>query len=403
MSLAIRFWTLVVNMLCIPMHVINAVGLYKVYKRVFPMILRSFSASYNQIMHERKVELFRSLSEFTKPGGKLTILEIGCGTGTNFQFYPPGCKVICTDPNPHFQKYLEESMKKNEQLTFDRFVVTSGEDMASVGDESVDVVVCTLVLCTVRDIPQTLREVFLRKMQCCLMKFCRLVCLALSTPFYLMQFFGLRGMYKRLFPFLAYNITFSYNDKMHELKRELFRNLARFTNADGTLRLLEIGCGSGANFRFYPNGCTVICTDPNPHMEPYLRMSMDVNKHLSYEEILVLSGEDLREVQDESVDVVVCTLVLCSVNNVENVLQEARRVLRNVSCIVLPSRVVGYTATSRTRTFHLNSWARKEEDYLLTDVAVILFTVMHFAFHLSIKARFAKGHFEEKESHSMIH
>ncbi|MEQ2237675.1 hypothetical protein ILYODFUR_025560, partial [Ilyodon furcidens] len=166
-------------------------------------------------------------------------------------------------------------------------------------------------------------------MQCCLMKFCRLVCLALSTPFYLLQFFGLRGMYKRLFPFLAYSITLSYNDKMHELKRELFRNLARFTNADGTLRLLEIGCGSGANFSFYPNGCTVICTDPNPHMEPYLRMSMDVNKHLSYEKILVLSGEDLREVQDESVDVVVCTLVLCSVNNVENVLQEARRVLRN--------------------------------------------------------------------------
>ncbi|MED6259176.1 hypothetical protein ATANTOWER_018180 [Ataeniobius toweri] len=159
MSLAIRFWTLVVNMLCIPMHVINAVGLYKVYKRVFPMILRSFSASYNQKMHERKVELFRSLSEFIKPGGKLTILEIGCGTGTNFQFYPPGCKVICTDPNPHFQKYLEKSMKENEQLTFDRFVVTSGEDMASVGDESVDVVVCTLVLCTVRDVPQTLREV----------------------------------------------------------------------------------------------------------------------------------------------------------------------------------------------------------------------------------------------------
>ncbi|XP_047204146.1 putative methyltransferase-like protein 7A [Girardinichthys multiradiatus] len=159
MSLAIRFWTLVVNMLCIPMHVINAVGLYKVYKRVFPMILQSFSGSYNQKMHERKVELFRSLSEFIKPGGKLTILEIGCGTGTNFQFYPPGCKVICTDPNPHFQKYLEKSMKENEQLTFDRFVVTSGEDMSSVGDESVDVVVCTLVLCTVRDVPQTLREV----------------------------------------------------------------------------------------------------------------------------------------------------------------------------------------------------------------------------------------------------
>lgn len=173
------------------------------------------------------------------------------------------------------------------------------------------------------------------------MRFCKLVCLALSTPFYLLRCIGLGCMYKRVFPFLAYNITFTYNDKIHNLKRELFRNLARFANADGTLRLLEIGCGSGANFGFYPYGCTVICTDPNPHMEPYLRRSMEENKHLSYEAVLVISGEDMREVQDESVDVVVCTLVLCSVSKVERVLQEARRILRNVSFIVLPSHVVG--------------------------------------------------------------
>lgn len=181
------------------------------------------------------------------------------------------------------------------------------------------------------------------------MKFCRLLCFAFSTPFHLLQFIGLRGMYKRVFPFLAYSVTFSYNDKTHKLKRELFRNLGRFANDDGTLRLLEIGCGSGANFRFYPYGCTVICTDPNPHMEPYLRMSMEANKHLTYDEMLVLSGEDMREVEDESVDVVVCTLVLCSVNNVGRVLQEARRILRNVSFMALPSRVVGHTATCTTK------------------------------------------------------
>ncbi|KAM4581663.1 thiol S-methyltransferase TMT1A-like [Fundulus diaphanus] len=158
MSLAMRFWTLVVNVLCIPMHVLKALGLYEGYKRVFPICQQRISVNYNKKMHEKKAELFRSLPEFIKPGGKLTILEIGCGTGANFEFYPPGCKVICTDPNPHFQKYLDKSMKQNDHLTYDQFVVASAEDMASVGDESVDAVVCTLVLCTVRDIPQTLRE-----------------------------------------------------------------------------------------------------------------------------------------------------------------------------------------------------------------------------------------------------
>lgn len=148
-----------------------------------------------------------------------------------------------------------------------------------------------------------------------------------------MEITGLYGMYKRLFPLLAYNITFSYNDKMHKTKRDLFRNLGTFANTDGTLRLLEIGCGSGANFRFYPYGCTVICTDPNPHFEKYLRMSMEANKHLTYETFMVVSGEDMEKVEDGSVDVVVCTLVLCSVRNVQEVLQEVRRILRPVSVL----------------------------------------------------------------------
>lgn len=163
------------------------------------------------------------------------------------------------------------------------------------------------------------------------MKACRLLCVTLTLPLYLLEITGLCGLYKRVFPLLAYNITFSYNAKMHKTKRELFRNVATFANDDGALRLLEIGCGSGANFRFYPDGCTVTCADPNPHFQKYLRMSMDANAHLTYGAFVVASGEDMEAVKDESVDVVVCTLVLCSVTDVQRVLQEVRRVLRTVS------------------------------------------------------------------------
>ncbi|XP_047188527.1 thiol S-methyltransferase METTL7B-like isoform X2 [Scophthalmus maximus] len=167
-------------------------------------------------------------------------------------------------------------------------------------------------------------------MKYCLMKCCRLLCLVLTLPLNVMEITGLCALYKRVFPLLAYNITFSYNAKMLKIKRELFRNVAKFANADGTLRLLEIGCGSGANFQFYPYGCTVICSDPNPHFDKYLRRSMEQNKHLTYGELVVVSGEDMGDVQDESVDVVVCTLVLCSVSDVRRVLQEVRRVLRTI-------------------------------------------------------------------------
>lgn len=180
------------------------------------------------------------------------------------------------------------------------------------------------------------------------MEICRRVCDVLTLPLMLMQISGLWAPYKRLFPWMAFNITFSYNHKMHKNKRELFRNVASFANADGTLRLLEIGCGSGANFRFYPDGCTVICTDPNPHFHKYLRRSMDANPHLTYEEVAVVSGEDMEEFEDESMDVVVGTLVLCSVQSVPQVLREVLRVLRPVSLTVVHSMAMGQISSFKT-------------------------------------------------------
>ncbi|XP_033481884.1 methyltransferase-like protein 7A [Epinephelus lanceolatus] len=160
MAFLMKFCTLIVNVLCLPLHLLQAVGLYEIYKRFFPFCVYRISITYNKKMRDKKKELFRSLPEFNKPGGQLTILEIGCGSGTNFEFYPPGSKVICTDPNPHFQKYLEKTMAENDHLKYERFVVASGEDMGSIESESVDVVVATLVLCSVSNTPQVLREAY---------------------------------------------------------------------------------------------------------------------------------------------------------------------------------------------------------------------------------------------------
>lgn len=153
-----RFCAVVVHVIVLPLHLIKAVGLYKMYRRVFPFCLNRMAVKYNKKMYDKKKELFLSLPEFNKPGGQLTLLEIGCGTGANFEFYPRGCRVICTDPNPHFQSYLTSSMGKNDHLVYEKFVVASGEDMGSVEDDSVDVVVSTLVLCSVDSPAQTLRE-----------------------------------------------------------------------------------------------------------------------------------------------------------------------------------------------------------------------------------------------------
>lgn len=150
---------LVVKVLIFPMHILEMVGIFKHYKRIFPFIMSSFTAEYNVKLKDRKQELFRNLTNFSPEHGPLRLLELGCGTGANFENYPPGCRVVCTDPNPHFLQYLQKSMQTNEHLVYENFVVASGEDLSSVQENSVDVVVCTLVLCSVSDAGKVLQEV----------------------------------------------------------------------------------------------------------------------------------------------------------------------------------------------------------------------------------------------------
>ncbi|XP_053491994.1 putative methyltransferase-like protein 7A [Ictalurus furcatus] len=173
-----------------------------------------------------------------------------------------------------------------------------------------------------------------------LMRACTLVVRLVTVPLVIAEALGLYKLYKRFFPYLIYKISVTYNVKMKEQKRELFRGLVRFSPPHGPLRVLEIGCGTGANFEHYPAGCKITCTDPNPHFQKYLQKSIENSPHLEYDRFLVAPAEDLRQVQDGSVDVVVCTLVLCSVKNTGQVLQEAKRILREGGAFFFMEHVV---------------------------------------------------------------
>ncbi|TRY54938.1 hypothetical protein DNTS_020703 [Danionella cerebrum] len=382
MTLFINVCVFLAKTLILPLKLAEILGLLSFYKRVFPIIVYNITFSYNNKMNDKKRELFRNLDKFyPTTTGPLRILEVGCGSGANFEHYPTGSKITCTDPNHHFKKYLEKSMAKNDHLVYENFVVASGENLQTVEDSSVDVVVCTLVLCSVQDTSKVLQEakrvlrplfsslstyyfgdgcettratwrdiegagfsvVELRHIQApvifmikphivgkmtLFMNICAAVVKVLALPLYLAEQLGLLSYYKRFFALTCYTFMGICNNKMRDKKLELFRCLDEFYPTKGSLRILEVGCGSGANFEFYPTGCRVTCTDPNPHFKKYLEKSMAKNDHLVYENFVVASGENLQTVEDSSVDVVVCTLVLCSVQDTSKVLQEAKRVLR---------------------------------------------------------------------------
>ncbi|XP_010220827.1 PREDICTED: methyltransferase-like protein 7A [Tinamus guttatus] len=148
-------------LLAMPIYLLSFLGIWKPFceKIFFPYFLEKLSVIHNRKTHRQKQDLFRNLPEFASTSGELKLLEIGTGCGTNFQFYPAGCRVTCTDINPHFQQTLTRNMKQNQHLRYERFLVAAAEDLSQVPSGSVDAVVCTLVLCSVLDVDRALREV----------------------------------------------------------------------------------------------------------------------------------------------------------------------------------------------------------------------------------------------------
>ena len=151
-------------------------------KRNVAHFFNYFAERYNKRMHARKKVLFEGLNQMMaqRGDGKLVILEVGSGSGANFEFFPPGSDVICLDPNRHFKKILLNNVRKFSGIRVLEFYQGKVENLRDfVATESVDAAVCTLVLCSVKDVARGLQEILrvlkpvgthsrLRHRQCCM-------------------------------------------------------------------------------------------------------------------------------------------------------------------------------------------------------------------------------------------
>lgn len=91
-------------------------------------------------------------------------------------------------------------------------------------------------------------------------------------------------------------------------------------------RVVEIGAGTGLNIARYPDGIAeLVLIEPEPAMRR--RLARRLQRHARVARIVDAPAERLP-LADASVDTVVSTLVLCTVNDPERALREIARVLR---------------------------------------------------------------------------
>jgi SAM-dependent methyltransferase len=91
-------------------------------------------------------------------------------------------------------------------------------------------------------------------------------------------------------------------------------------------RVLEIGAGTGANLAAYPRGLdALVVTEPDPGMAR--RLTRNAARHRPDARVLCVGAEFLP-FREGAFDVVVSTLVLCTVPDPTAAVAEVRRVLR---------------------------------------------------------------------------
>lgn len=111
--------------------------------------------------------------------------------------------------------------------------------------------------------------------------------------------------------------TAKYEAQMTDQKQALFADLHG--------NVLEIGPGTGPNLPYYPSDIHWIGIEPNPFMHSYLRREAE---RLGLDIDLRRGTAERLDVEDNSIDAVVSTLVLCSVDSLAATLQEVLRVLK---------------------------------------------------------------------------
>jgi ubiquinone/menaquinone biosynthesis C-methylase UbiE len=118
---------------------------------------RWFAAIYDKQMRSMERGFMAEMRRQVLGDLKGDVLEIGAGTGANFEYYPDAARVTALEPDPFMLKRAETKLAALGRTNI--AVQRLPAERLPFDDASFDTVVSTLVLCTADDVPRSLAEI----------------------------------------------------------------------------------------------------------------------------------------------------------------------------------------------------------------------------------------------------
>lgn len=116
---------------------------------------------YDPVMRGMEERFLREKRRQLLTGTSGRILEVGAGTGANFELYPPGAEVLAIEPSGAMMRHARKKLNKLKSGARIELLEAGVEERRvaeAVPAGGFDFIVCTLVLCTVPDLKGAIRR-----------------------------------------------------------------------------------------------------------------------------------------------------------------------------------------------------------------------------------------------------
>ncbi len=115
-----------------------------------------FAALYDRAIASSEIKWLGAARQQMLEGLTGNILEVGAGTGANFQYYSSEAKVTAIEFSPHF---IKRAQPKISAAAADITLQEADAQELPFADDTFDVAVATLVFCSIPDMMKALTEV----------------------------------------------------------------------------------------------------------------------------------------------------------------------------------------------------------------------------------------------------